>query len=208
MNQRTYNAERRVFERLKSDCSDEAKQEYEIAFKTLLERYNTTIYENRFVVGGAVEVFTYALLCSVGIGCTLYADQSKSGDILLPNNKILSVKGTFTGGASDVKLMNKLGQGDRRWTAATLFVVSEVGIVYGTPNMVNPEHIKAVSDGLVLKRQAVTELLSNPSNVFPMNLPRKPATEMTGFSQKASTAVARQIMADLESIQLLKAFDN
>ena len=52
---RSYTQERRVFDRLKSDCSDEAKQEYELAFDTLLTRYNTTIHENRFVVGGAVS---------------------------------------------------------------------------------------------------------------------------------------------------------
>ena len=120
----SYATERRVFERLKSDCSDQAKLEYELAFNTLIERYNTTIHENRFTTGGAVEVFTYALLCSVGIDCTLYADQSKSGDILLPNDKKLSLKGTFTGGASDVKLINQLGEGNRSWTTATLFIIS------------------------------------------------------------------------------------
>ena len=204
----SYTYERRVFQRLKSDCSDEAKHEYELAFDTLLSRYNTTIHENRFVAGGAVEVFTYALLCSVGIACTLYADQSKSGDILLPNDRKLSVKGTFAGGPTDIKLMNKLGEGDRMWATATLFVVSEIGIVYGSPDMVSLDHIKDVKDGIVLKRQALTNLIANKENVFPMELSRKPPTEMTGFSHKASTAVARQIMWEMKSVQLLKAFDN
>lgn len=203
---KTYNYERRVFERLKTDCSTEAKMEYELAFDTLLSRYNTAIHENRFIVGGAVEVFTYALLCTVGIDCTLYADQSKSGDILLPQDRKLSVKGTFTGGASDVKLINKLGGGDRRWQTATLFVISEVGIVYGSPEMVSEEHVKDVKDGVILKRQGVVELIDNSQNVFPMELPRKPPTEMTGFSHKASSAVARQIMWEMQSTQLLSVF--
>jgi hypothetical protein len=207
MRQQSYASERRAFERLKSDCSDRAKREYELAFNTLMERYNSTIYENRFITGGAVEVFTYALLCSVGIDCTLYADQSKSGDILLPNDKKLSLKGTFTGGASGVKLMNKLGVGNRAWTTATLFVISEIGIVYGDPNMVDPEYVQLTGDGLSLKRRAVVELIEDQSNVFPLNLSRKNPTEMTGFSHKASTTIAKQIMWEMKTSQLLKAFN-
>ncbi len=205
---RSYTQERRVFDRLKSDCSDEAKQEYELAFDILLTRYNTTIHENRFVVGGAVEVFTYALLRSVGIDCTLYADQTMSGDILLPRDRKLSVKGVFTGGANSVKLINKLGEGDRPWNTATLFVVSEVGIVYGSPDMVAPEHIKDVKDGIQLTKQGIATLMDNSTNVYPMELARKPPTEMTGFSHKASNAVARHIMREMKSVQLLKAFPN
>ena len=98
-----YYQEQRVFNRLKSDCSLEAQQEYERAIATLLERYNTTIYENRFIVGGAVEVFTYALLCTVGIDCKLYSDP-KSGNIQLQNDKELSVKGSFRGGAKQYQV--------------------------------------------------------------------------------------------------------
>ncbi len=53
---------------------------------------NTAIYENRFIAGGAVEVFAFALLRTVGIECTLYGDQAMVGDILLPNDRKLSVK--------------------------------------------------------------------------------------------------------------------
>ncbi len=110
--QTSYFAERRVFDRLKCDCSEISKNEYEQSISVLVKRYNTTIYEKRFIVGGAVEVFTYALLRSVGIDCTLYGDQAKSGDILLPNDKKLSVKGAFTGGAQ-IRLVNKQGGGER-----------------------------------------------------------------------------------------------
>ncbi len=199
-----YARERGTFERLRSDCSPQAKREYERAFNALMERYNTMIYENRFITGGAVKVFTCALLCSVGIDCTLYGDQSKSGDILLPNDRKLSVKGTFTGGPNDVKLMNKLGEGHREWNTATLFVISEVGIVYGAPDMVDPEHVKDVKDGTALKKVAVVNLMRDASNVFEMELARKPPTEMTGFSHKASTAVARRILLQTQSVALLQ----
>ena len=59
---KTYHYERKVFDILKERTSGQVRQEYETAIAMLLERYNTTIHENRFVAGGAVEVFTYALL--------------------------------------------------------------------------------------------------------------------------------------------------
>ena len=68
----SYNSERRAFAHLKDNCPQAVSDEYVQAIKTVLERYNTTIYENRFVTGGAVEIFTCALLRSVGLDCTLY----------------------------------------------------------------------------------------------------------------------------------------
>lgn len=196
---KSYAQERRVFDRLRSDCSDGAKSEYETAVARLLNRYNTTIYENRFIAGGAVEVFTYALLRSVGIDCTLYGAQSRSGDILLPNDRKLSIKGTFTGGPANVKLMNKLGGGYRTWDTATLFVVSDVGLVYGSPDMVAEEHIKDVRDGTELTKAGLQSLIGMPDNLFKVKVAKKPPTETTGFSEKASTTVARQILSEISA---------
>lgn len=201
-----FRQERRVFDRLREGLSTQAKQEYELSIAALLERYNTTIHENRFVVGGAVEVFTCALLRSVGIDCTLYADQSKHGDILLPNDRKLSVKGSFVGGIKSVKLINKLGGGRRDWTTATLFIISEVGIIYGNPEMVAAEYIQDVSDGTQISAAGMRAISENPTNVLEMEILRKPPTEMTGFSHKASTAVARQILQDIQADGLLRTF--
>ena len=205
---KSYNYERRVFDSFRSRCSDRAKEQFEIAVNTLLRYYNTTIHENRFIVGGAVEVFTCAILRASGIDCTLYSNESKSGDILLQNDKKLSIKGTFTGGPADVKLMNKLGGGDREWDTATLFVISEVGLVFGTPNMVDFRQIKDVKDGVILKKAALEHLIEDDSNVMQLNLERKPPTVMTGLSLKASTAVAKQIMSQSELSELLQAFNS
>jgi len=201
----SFHAEKRAFSRLKSDCSIEVKYEYELAISILVERYNTTIYENRFVVGGAVEVFTYALLKSVGIDCTLYGDQAKSGDILLPNDRKFSVKGSFTGGVSEIRLLNKLGGGFREWDTATLFVVANVGIVYGTPAMVDDLHIKDMKDAIVLKKEGLKSLIENDENVFEMEIAQKPPTETTAFSLKASDAIAKHILSESKSENLFKS---
>ena len=200
---KSFNFERKVFRRLKSDCSLRSKAEFELAISVLIRKYNTTIYENRFVVGGAVEMFVYALLKSVGIDCTLYGAQTKSGDILLPADRKLSVKGTFTGGPTDIRLLNKLGGGERCWDTATLFVVANIGIVYGDPNLVDNSYIQDAKDALILKRKGLESLIDNTSNVFEMEIAKKPPTETTLFSRKASTAVGKQILLETDSDNLL-----
>ena len=202
----SYTTERKAFAHLKNNCLPEVADEYVQAFKTVLERYNTTIHENRFVTGGTVEIFTCALLRSVGLDCTLYSAQERSGDLLLPGGRRLSVKGSFTGGPSNIKLINQLGSGERLWETATLFVVSEVGIVYGDPDMVKGEDIKQVADGVLLKKRALVEITKKPANVFRLDLPRKPPPEMTGFSHKASAAVAKQVLFEMGLKRLLSAF--
>ncbi len=202
----SFKQERRAFDRLKSDCSADAKQEFELAISTLLERYNTTIYENRFVVGGAVEVFTCALLRVVGIDCTLYGSQATAGDLLLPNDKKLSIKGSFTGGFNAIKLLNQMGKGARAWTTATLFVISDAGIIFGAPDMVEPEHIKGTGDGTELTGKGLKFLASNPDNVFSVEIPQKPPTEMAGLSHKASIPLAREVLFETKAQTLLSAF--
>ena len=203
----SYHQERRVFDRLRADLAPQVKREYEAAFNTLIERYNTTIKENRFITGGALEVFTYALLRSVGIECNLYGSQATHGDIILPNQKLLSLKGVFTGGANSVILMNKQGGGIREWATATLFVVSEVGIVYGTPEMVDPTDIKDRADAVQLHKRGLLEIMQDERNILPMDLRRKPPTEVAGFAQKASVAVARQILSETKARALSNALE-
>ncbi len=199
----TFNVERRAFDRLRSDCSDEARSQFETALRVLLERYDTTIHENRFVTGGALEVFTCAILRSVGIGCTLHASRTPGSDLLLSGGQQLSVKGSFTGKNSSIALMNKMGKGLRDWETATLFVVSGVGIVFGTPKTVSPEHVKDTGDQVILTFRGLRSLLEDPDNVFQVEIARKPPTEVTGFSRKASYAVAKEVLRETGATALL-----
>lgn len=200
----SFRSERRAFDRLKADCSDETRREYEAALKTLVERYNTTIHENRFIVGGAIEVFTLALLRSVGIACQPYSDREPGGDILLEDDRRLSVKSSLTG-ISSIKLINQLGAGVRAWKVPTLFVVAGTGIVYGSPDMVGSDDVKHTSDGLELRKPALAALAEDPRNVFEVEVAHKPPTETTGRSEKASTAVARQILRETSADNLNRA---
>ena len=198
-----YMAERRVWNSLRKNISHEAQQEYELAASTLIERYNTTLYENRFIAGGGVEMLTYALLRSVGIGCHDYADQATGGDLMLPTGQKISIKGVFQGGPQNVKLMNKMGGGKRAWKTATLFVVSEVGIVYGDPDIVDEADVKDVSDGLQLHKRGLIALISKSANLIPMDISKKPGSELTGSSLKASNSITVGILQEMQSTILL-----
>ena len=169
----------------------------------MLERYNTTIYENRFIVGGVVEVFTLALLRSGGVPANGYGDETARGDLILPNNKRLSVKGRFTKGKSSIRLINTMGDSIPDWTTPTLFVLSNIGIVYGDPDMVDSKYLKKTKDALTLHDEALVKIRENANNVIQVNIPYKPPKEMTRFSHKASMPVARTIMFEQKLKTLL-----
>ena len=191
-----FNSERNCFKHLQENLSNEAKTEYEMGIKHLVERYNTAIYENRFTVGGVVEVFTLALMRSTGIEIEGCGSEAQGGDLILPNGRMFSLKSSFTKGGS-VILVNTRGDSGTDWETATLFVLSDVGIVYGDPAMAQEEDLNRTADSLQIKRMALNRLAQTPSNLIPMEIPLKPPTEMADSNMKASDAVARQLMNEL-----------
>ena len=191
-----FDIERNCFKHLQENLSNEAKAEYETGIKHLIERYNTAIYENRFTVGGVVEVFTLALMRSTGIEIEGCGSEAQGGDLILPSGRMFSLKSSFTKGGS-VILVNTRGDSGTDWETATLFVLSNVGIVYGDPAMAQEDDLNRVADNLQIKRTALNHFAQDPSKLIPMEIPLKPPTEMADSSMKASDAVARQLMREL-----------
>ncbi len=191
-----FKIERNCFKHLKENLSSEAKVEYETGVKHLVERYNTAIYENRFTVGGVIEVFTLALMRSTGIEIEGCGSEAQGGDLILPSGQMFSLKSSFTRSGS-VILVNTRGDSGTDWETATLFVLSNVGIVYGDPAMAREDDLNRVADNLQIKRTALNRFAQDPLNLIPMEIPLKPPTEMADSSMKASDAVARQLMNEL-----------
>ena len=191
-----FDIERNCFKHLQENLSNEAKVEYETGIKHLIERYNTAIYENRFTVGGVVEVFTLALMRSTGIEIEGCGSEAQGGDLILPSGRMFSLKSSFTRGGS-VILINTRGDSGTDWETATLFVLSNIGIVYGDPAMAEKDDLNRVADNLQIKRTALSRFAQDPLNLIPMEIPFKPPTEMADSSMKASDAVARQLMSEL-----------
>lgn len=180
--------------------------EYITALGILLNNYNTTIYENRFLVGGALEVFTILLLQEAGIPAQPYGDETADGDIILPRRKLLSVKGSFTQRTHSIRLINTMGDTMPVWNTATLFVLSGVGIVYGDPQMIEPnEDLTKSKDALLLNSHGLKKIMADQKNIFPMPIPTKPDSTLTQRSLKASAAVAKQIIIE-ERLDTLRSY--
>lgn len=193
-----FERERNCFYHLRDNISSEAKAEYELGVSSLVQRYNTAIYENRFLAGGVVEIFTLALMRSTEIEVADYGARGVGGDLILHTGEIISVKSCFTK-RRDVILVNTRDDSYTPWTTPTLFVLSNIGIVYGDPTMVNEEDdLKRSNDNLSIKHKAVNRLAENPVNRIPMSIPFKPPASEAANSQKASDAVAIQLMDELE----------
>ncbi len=197
-----FDIERNCFKHLQENLSNDAKAEYETGIKHLIERYNTAIYENRFTVGGVVEVFTLALMRSTGIEIEGCGSEAQGGDLILPSGRMFSLKSSFTRGGS-VILVNTRGDSGTDWETATLFVLSNVGIVYGDPDMAQEDDLNRTADNLQIKRTALNRFAQDPLKLIPMEIPLKPLTEMAISSMKASDAVARQLMNELNMHTLL-----
>ena len=191
-----FDIERNCFRHLQENLSSEAKAEYETGIKHRIERYNTAIYENRFTVGGVVEVFNLALMRSTGIEIEGCGSEAQGGDLILPSGRMFSLKSSFTSDGS-VILINTRGDSRTDWETATLFVLSNFGIVYGDPRMAQEDDLNRLADSLQIKRTALNRFAKDPSKLIPMEIPLKPPTEMADSSMKASDAVARQLMSEL-----------
>lgn len=197
-----FNVEKSCFNFLKENLDNKAKSEYESGIKNLVERYNTAIYENRFLVGGVVEVFTLALMRSTGIEIQGCGSEAQGGDLILPTGEMFSLKSSFTE-TGGIFLINTRGTSGTKWKTATLFVLSNIGIVYGDPSMAAEDDLKRNRDNLEIKRTALTRFAQDSSNCIAMNIPVKPPTKMASSSLKASDIVARELMKELKMVKLL-----
>ena len=197
-----FDAERNCFKHLKENLSGKAKTEYELGVKRAITKYNTTIRENRFLVGGIVEVFTLALMRSTGIEIEACGKDAVRGDLILPSGEMFSVKSCFTK-ASSIKLINTLGDSNPSWNTATLFVLSNYGIVYGDPTMKEENDLTRTRDSLNIKRKAFTRFAQDSSNLIEMNIPLKPPLEMDNSKDIESITIAIKLMHELEMVNLL-----
>ena len=121
--------------------------------------------------------------------------------MIRPNGRMFSLKSSFTRGGS-VILVNTRGDSRTDWKTATLFVLSNVGIVYGDPDMAQEDDLNRAADNLQIKRSALNRFAQDPLNLIPMEIPLRPPTEIADSSMKASDAVARQLMNELNMFTL------
>ena len=167
-------------------------EEFLAACRAVNLRFNTAIYENRFIVGGVVEQLLGATMRAVGIEIDNVAKTSRGVDLYSSSLDVgLSVKAQFKK-AAEFRLVNTMGGSGANavWTHATL----------ADPELAS-EGLLPRSDVLVLKTETLKNVwLESPQYLVGCDVPAKP--EETGLSRVASDVVAQDIMIDFRSLLL------
>lgn len=190
--------ERDSFILLKGNLTDKLKDHLLIALKTLLNDYNTTIYENRFIVGGAVEYFIYIILKKINLSVSMSGDESIGGDIRFNNGKQISIKSSFTKSTPTIRLINTMGDSRNAiWDIPTIFIIASKGIGYADQLLIDKKYLQKQKDCLILKTKGLYEYWENNNKHFiEINIPTKKQTLLTGDSKKASNEIAKKIIND------------
>ncbi len=188
--------ERGVFSRLKAGFTA-YEEDLRKGLRILIENYNTTIYENRFVVGGAVEYFIGILLNHLKIPAEIIGDESVSSDIRLANGKGISVKSSFTKKTNEIRLINTMGESeDAKWATPTIFVIANQGIGYADHDLIDKEYLERQKDCLTLKTKGLYDFWNDNEKFFiKTEIPEKPTKPATK-SKKASEEVAKNIIKE------------
>ncbi len=190
-----YEQERSAFAQMKHvlETKQELKADFEDCLSNLLSRFATKIRENRFIVGGALEMFLTALLLACGIDAEDVGTTDERVDIRIRGNGGFSVKGHFSR-TGDIRLINTLGtSGYARWDSATIFVLYNLGIGYADPELL-PNQARTVADAIVIRSRAVREFLTaNPQYLIALSVPAPLQEESR--SELVSRVVAREILA-------------
>jgi len=164
---------RLIFKEIKKKIADESYRpnlsEFERAIEKLIAEYDTANWENRFVVGQALEILFCAFLKSLGFCCQLLKETRYDLKIEGIN---FSLKSNFTG-KGDIRLINILGNERAIWQEPTLFFISGIGICYADPEM--GLATKYTSDALVIETKEIKKMIENNEEwVIPILIPLKP----------------------------------
>jgi hypothetical protein len=185
-------AERAAFGKLKRavEKDPDLRGDIELAIGQLHERFATSIRENRFIVGGVLEVVLVAALRAAGVKAEDVGTSEQRIDIKIPDGGF-SVKGHFKR-TGDIRLINVLGESSAtEWDTATLFVLHGIGIGYADPDLIG--ETKRTSDAVVLRYAALRDFLrQNPKYLIVCDIP--PARRDAAGSELVSRSIAREIL--------------
>jgi hypothetical protein len=198
----------------------EVRAALEESIRTIYHDYDTTVNENRFTVGGAVEFVVGAALRACGILVQHRGLRAVDVDLVFEDVKAgYSVKALFK--TDQTNLLNVLGKPPviSDWQTGTLFVVGggpagrrrrdqvdlipvgvAVGIVYSDPDLPwwrdhITEYVKPTSGALQVHRRGIIDFArTSPEWVAPCSLPGKEAGMPRKSFRTASMDIAAQVL--------------
>jgi len=198
----SFKEERQLFSAYKSGVEGNpvVLNEFLAACNAVNLRFDTAIYENRFIVGGVVEQLVGASMRAVGCEVDNVAKTSRGVDLSSSSLDVgFSVKAQFKKGG-EIRLVNTMGGSGATatWTHATIFVIVGVGIGYADPDLILSGLVPR-SDVLTLKLSALAELWATQTQyLIQCDVPAKPAK--SSHSRVASDVVAQDIMIDFKNL--------
>jgi hypothetical protein len=169
------------------------------AIADILARYNTTIPENRFIVGGVIEQILGSAARAVGLAVTNVAKTQHGHDLVLGPSAGLSVKAHLAPSGGSVTLINTRGTSeDAVWRTATLFVVRGVGIGYADPVLLPGKAVRT-SDSINLPLSALLALWNPLPDLF-TGLPAAPRQWLVPIRIPTKPQVTtRRVVSDREA---------
>ena len=203
----SFDAERAGFVRFRTRCGKNPRilNELSEAVTEVYEKYGTSIPENRFITGGAIEFIVGAALRSGGVKVHHKGASGAETDLLFDSGTGgYSVKSILRG--SSTNLVNTRGAGATvaRWRMATLFLLSGgTGVVYSDPALpwwtTNAlKFVRAEADAIRIKRSGVEEFArAEPSYAVPCSFPRKSGS---GSVRIASADVAGSVLVSYSTL--------
>ncbi|MDR7554121.1 MAG: hypothetical protein QN157_00795 [Armatimonadota bacterium] len=197
----TFSLERDRFRQFRQRFAGQVRTATELAIRQIYEEYDTGLRENRFVVGGVVELIVGCALRACGIPVRHRGLMQTELDLRFEDTDGgYSVKALFK--SPTTNLVNVLGQSPSldRWRTATLFVVGDIGIVYSDPSLpwwvANLERcVRVTSGALTIRRRCLGEFAREaPTWVAGCTVPGVRAPGALRPLRAASTDVASQIL--------------
>ncbi|HEY4473670.1 MAG TPA: hypothetical protein VI957_00715 [Candidatus Paceibacterota bacterium] len=178
------------------------RSQLESAVKMLRSSYNTAIYENRFIVGGALEHIMVAAFNGAGIPAQHVGRGDTRVDVLVTSEREdagYSVKASFS--TLSARLINTMGNKNPEWKEPSLFLFSGVGIVYADPELLPEATIHG--DGVLTLdgKKMRAYITSHPEYVLAIIFD-KPKTGKIASSKTASEDVARNIVHNFPKLSL------
>jgi hypothetical protein len=201
-----FEAGRKAFTVLRSQLLSDAVLAEELArsINMVLSRYNTQIYENRFLVGGSVERLIAAAFAAIGEPARTVGVSVTRTDLLVQDTH-LSVKGVFRPKAAEIRLINTMGNSTgTAWNEPTIAVVSGLGIGYLDPGLL-PDSTKRSKDAIAIPLKTVKQFWTEHER-WRVTMPIEHSREDKVGSDVASRAVVDEILR--YNFRRLRPFDS
>jgi hypothetical protein len=185
--------------------NESVRVEVSSSIASVLQRYNTVVWENRFIVGGVVEQVIGASARALGIEIRNAGKQNQGYDLELndEDHSGVSIKAVFASTKGKHNLVNTRSQNlggvdPSRWQSATIFVMAGVGMGYIDPEF-GSNLVTSTSDAIQISGKGLQDWWGlNPEWLIPIEIPNKPTGEA---SRVASDAVSFDVFQDFQTLK-------